>query len=99
MAGKRLEIHPAALSELKSAVEWYMERSEAAAQEFVAEVDRAIDLVIESPRRWPAGEHATRRFILQRFPFAVTYRENESGIQILAFAHGHRRPGYWKERL
>ncbi|HXM21523.1 MAG TPA: type II toxin-antitoxin system RelE/ParE family toxin [Terriglobales bacterium] len=66
MAGKRIEIHPAALAELKSAVEWYLERSEPAAREFVAEVDRAIDLVMESPRRWPAGEHDTRRFVLQR---------------------------------
>jgi plasmid stabilization system protein ParE len=40
MAAKQIEIHPAALAELKSAVEWYLERSEAAAQEFVAEVDR-----------------------------------------------------------
>ena len=76
-----------------------MERSEPAAQEFVAEVDRAIDRVIKSPRRWPAVEHGTRRFILQRFPFAVIYREKDSSIQILAFAHGHRRPGYWKARL
>ncbi len=59
MAGKRLNIHPAALAELKSAVKWYLERSEPAAQEFVAEVDRAIDLVMESPKRWPAGECAT----------------------------------------
>jgi len=99
VAGKRIEIHPAALSELKSAVEWYLERSEPAAQEFGAEVDRAIALVIESPRRWPVVEHNTRRFVLQRFPFAITYREKDSGVQILAFAHGHRRPGSWKERL
>jgi plasmid stabilization system protein ParE len=99
MAGKRLDIHPAALAELKSAVKWYLERSEPAALEFVAEVDRAIGLVFESPKRWPAGEPGTRRFVLQRFPFAVVYREKESGVQILAFAHGHRRPGYWKERL
>jgi hypothetical protein len=44
MAGKRLDIHPAALAELKSAVKWYLERSEPAALEFVAEVDRAIGL-------------------------------------------------------
>lgn len=99
MAGKRIEIHPAALAELKSGVEWYLERSEPAAQEFVAEVDRAIARVIESPRRWPAGEHKTRRFVLQRFPFAIIYRKKDSGVQVLAFAHGHRRPGYWKERL
>jgi len=30
MAGKLLEIHPAALAELGSAVEWYLNRSEAA---------------------------------------------------------------------
>jgi len=99
MAPKRIEIHPAALDELKSAVEWYLVRSEPAAEEFVAEVDRAIGLVMESPRRWPTGEYNTRKFVLQRFPFAVTYRERDSGVQILAFAHGHRRPGYWKERL
>ena len=99
MACKRIEIHPAALAELRSAVEWYLERSEPAAQEFVAEVDRAIALVIESPKRWPVSEHNTRRFVLQRFPFAITYSETDSGVQVLAFAHGHRRPGYWKERL
>jgi hypothetical protein len=80
-------------------VEWYLERSEPAAQEFVAVVDLAVALVIEAPTRWLAGENNTRRFVLQRFPFAIIYRETESGIQILAFAHGHRRPGYWKERL
>lgn len=99
MAVKRIEIHPAALAELKSAVTWYLERSEPAAREFVADVDRAIALVIGSPRRWPVGDHNTRKFVLRRFPFAVTYRERESGVQILAFAHGHRRPGYWTERL
>jgi plasmid stabilization system protein ParE len=98
MARKRIEIHPAALEELKSAVEWYLQRSEPAAEEFVAEVDRAVALASESPRRWPVGEFETRKFVLQRFPFAIVYREENSGVQILAFAHGHRRPGYWKDR-
>lgn len=99
MAAKPLEIHPAALAELKSAVDWYRGRSETAAVKFVAQLDRAIDLVIESPRRWPSGEYATRKFVLRRFPFAIVYREKKAAIQVLAIAHGHRRPGYWKERL
>jgi plasmid stabilization system protein ParE len=78
MARKRIEIHPAALEELKSTVEWYLQRSQPAAEQFVAEVDRAIALVVESPRRWLVGEHNTRRFVLQRFPFAITYRERDS---------------------
>jgi toxin ParE1/3/4 len=99
MAVKPLEIHPSALTELKSALDWYLERNETAALKFASELDRAIDLVIEFPERWPVGEHGTRKFVLRRFPFAVVYRENPAVIQVLAIAHGHRRPGYWKDRL
>ncbi len=99
MAVKSLEIHPAALQELRSAVSWYLDRNESAALKLVSEVDRAIELVVESPRRWPLHERVTRKFVLQRFPFAIIYRETKHSIQILAVAHGHRRPGYWKERL
>ena len=99
MAVKPLDLHPAALAELKSEVAWYFERNEAAASNFVAELDRAIDLVISSPGRWPKDSSGTRKFVLQRFPFAIAYREKETVVQILAIAHGHRRPAYWKDRL
>jgi plasmid stabilization system protein ParE len=80
-------------------VEWYLERNEIAAVEFIAEVDRAIDRVVSAPKRWPSGDNATRKFVLPRFPFAIFYRERDYGVQILAVAHGRRRPGYWKDRL
>jgi plasmid stabilization system protein ParE len=96
---KLLDIHPSALAELKSAISWYLEQNEATANKFVAAVDRAIDLIIESPRRWPAGELETQRFVLQRFPYAIIYQDKESVVTILAVAHGHRQPGYWKDRL
>ena len=99
MAAKTLQFHPAALAEFKEALAWYLEHSETAGLNFVAELDRAVDLVTKSPRRWPVGEHATRKFVLNRFPFAVIYREKKGSIQVLAVAHGHRRPGYWKRRL
>jgi toxin ParE1/3/4 len=99
MAAKALDIHPAALTELKSAVSWYDERSASAGDGFVAEIDRAIELITSAPARWPRGEHGTRKFVLSRFPFAVIYHEKPTTIQILAFAHGHRSPGYWEGRL
>jgi toxin ParE1/3/4 len=99
MAGKPLEIHPSALAEFRSAVAWYLERNTTAAAKFVAEVDRGVELLLKSPERWPAGEHGTRKFVLRRFPFAVVYREKQESIQILAIAHGHRRPEYWRGRL
>jgi len=99
MGVKPLDIHPAALEELKSATVWYLERNETAARNFLAEVDRAVDLIIGSPGRWPTGKHNTHKFVLQRFPYALIYRERETDVQVLAVAHGHRRPGYWKDRL
>ncbi len=99
MAAKALEIHPSALSDLKSALGWDLERNETAAVNFAAEIDRAVSLIIGSPARWPAGEDGTRKFVVSRFPFAIVYREKETTIQILAIAHGHRNPEYWKGRL
>ena len=57
MAAKPLEIHPSALSDLKSALVWYLERSETAAAKFADEVDRAVGLVIES--RQPGRSEST----------------------------------------
>lgn len=99
MTNKPVEIHPAALEELQDAIAWYLERSRAAAVHFATEVERAIELVSESPQRSQRGPQGTGRFILRRFPFAIIYRETESDVEVVAVAHGRRRPGYWKERL
>jgi plasmid stabilization system protein ParE len=99
MVVKRLEIHPSALDEFESSVTWYLERNRVAAEKFAAAVDYAIELVSDFPLRWPQGDYGTRRIILRRFPFAIVYREKQDAIQILAIAHGHRRPKYWKDRL
>jgi plasmid stabilization system protein ParE len=99
MATRELRILPAALDELESAVRWYLRQSPIAAEKFVAEVDHAVDLISAHPMRWPKGKYSTRKLTLQRFPFAVVYRTLSECVEVLAFAHGHRRPGYWKERI
>jgi len=94
------EFHEEATAEYDAAFDWYLERSPDAALRFDAEVDRALAQIIAAPRRWAAGPHSTRRLLLRRFPFTLTYRERSSGdIQILAVAHTSRKPGYWKKRM
>jgi plasmid stabilization system protein ParE len=90
--------HPEALEESAVAEKWYRERSAAAAGAFVAEIDRAVELIGEAPDRWSRHTHGTRRFFLRRFPFTIIYRTGASGAEIIAVAHGRRRPGYWKHR-
>jgi toxin ParE1/3/4 len=92
-------LHPAAIEEAEAAARWYRERSHLAANRFVRELNQVIDKILEAPRRWPRGTNGTRKLNLPCFPFTVVYFESEFHIQILAIAHGRRRPGYWKNRL
>jgi toxin ParE1/3/4 len=92
--------HEEAGAEYDAAFEWYLERSPDAPLRFDAEVEHALAQIHESPRRWAAGSHSTRRFLLRQFPFILIYRERSDGsIQIVAVAHTSRRPGYWAKRL
>jgi plasmid stabilization system protein ParE len=96
-----VDFHHEAGLEFEAAFEWYMDRNPDAAVRFDLEVDRALAQILVAPRRWAAGPHGTRRFLLRQFPYVLIYREHAGSkeVQILAVAHTSRRPGYWKARL
>lgn len=100
MTDRRVELHPEALTETEAALSWYAERSPRAAAAFLAEIDHAISSIVEAPRRWPVLGGEYRRIALVRFPYFIVYREKRNNlIQVLAVAHGRRRPGYWRTRI
>jgi plasmid stabilization system protein ParE len=94
-----LEYLDAALEDAESAARWYSGRSTIAAQEFAEEIDAAITAIERLPNAWPAYDHGTRRYLLRRYPFSVIYRIEPKRILIIAVAHGHRRPEYWRSRI
>lgn len=99
MAPLPIDLHPASIDEARDAREWYAERSSVAGDAFMTELDIAIDHICESPDRWPKYLHGTRRYMLKRFPYLVVYRLIDSRIQVIAVAHGKRKPGYWRHRV
>ena len=86
------------LEEARAVQRWYADRSLLAARAFIAELDRAIELIGQNPSAWPTYVHGTRRYLLRRFPFSVVYLELDGEVEIVAIAHGRRRPGYWRGR-
>lgn len=98
MARLPVEVHPSAFEEAQAAYRWYRERNEAVAKAFLAELDRAVQLISDDPMRWSAYLDRTRRFLLRKFPFSVIYHHSDVAVMILAFAHERRKPGYWKNR-
>jgi len=98
MPARSVEFHPEAIAEARHAVGWYLERSELAAAAFITELDLAIEHILDGPERWSGYASGTRRYLMHRFPYFVVYRLSGETIQVLAVAHGRRRPGYWKAR-
>ena len=88
-----------AIEEAEAAARWYAERSSSAATGFADEIDIAIAAIEQNPDAWPQYDHGTRHYLLRRYPFSVVYRVEPRRILIVAVAHGHRRPAYWKSRL
>jgi len=39
------------------------------------------------------------RGVLRRFPYFLVYRVEPERVVIVAVAHAHQRPGYWKDRV
>lgn len=99
MSAEQVEYFPEANRDLDKAFGWYLERSLQAAEAFMREVDRAVDVIATTPGVWPRFEAGTRRYVLHRFPFNIIYRETAVGIEVVAVAHHKRRPRYWHDRV
>jgi len=95
---KNVRFHPAADEELLSATAWYVERSAAAADGFVREIEHAVARIAEAPGRYPATRYGRRRFVLISYPFDIVYRMLASEVEIIAVAHHARKPAYWRDR-
>jgi len=96
----RLRLHRGATEEFDDAADWYESREVTLGQEFIAPVDASIDQLVENPGlgvRVPGL--AARRLPLRKFPYAIIYVRRDDELFVVAIAHMHRRPGYWRQRM
>ena len=99
----RIQVEDGARDELAAVVAWYEERRRALGADVLAEVRRALELIarhplIGTPVPRVRAEHGSRRLSLRRFPYSIVYRLRDGVVQVIAFAHQSRRPGYWRAR-
>lgn len=94
-----IEYHPEARLELIGALEWYSARSLESAQKFNQQIERAQEAIQRAPNSWAKYLFGTHRYLLKRFAYVMVYRVLGDRIQIVAIAHGRRKPGYWVDRL
>jgi len=59
----------------------------------------AADRIARFPEAWhPLGE-GVRRCRLSRFLYPLIYSIDNGDILVLAVAHLHRQPDYWRDRM
>jgi plasmid stabilization system protein ParE len=88
-----------AQAELDEAIAWYAEQAPGLGDAFFIETLKAIQLVEQHPQAWHPLATNIRRCRLRRFPYSVVYTQDGADILVLAIAHQHRKPNYWKTRL
>jgi plasmid stabilization system protein ParE len=94
----RVVFRRAAQSEFEDAVDWYETRRRGLGEEFVQEVNDAIENAAGRPQQYPVVLGDVRRTVCRRFPFAIYFRVRGESLVILAVFHGRRDPSVWKRR-
>lgn len=91
----RLVVAPLALAELHDAAAFYtLKANVELGLAFVAEFERAANLVLVNPLLGPVFRGNRRRYILRRFPYSIIYQVAAGELRILSIAHHRRRPSY-----
>ena len=93
-----VRLHSQAERELRAAYLWYLDRNVIVADAFQSEAVHSIKAVSDDPLRWPVLSRAARRYVFPRFPFSLVYRVRDDRVEVIAFAHHKRKPGYWATR-
>lgn len=95
----KLHLLEPAEQELDEAVVYYNAQVDSLGDAFLLEVLRVFNLIKQYPDAWHLLGPGIRRCRMMRFPYGVIYATDPEEIVILAIAHMHRRPGYWRDRL
>ena len=85
--------------EFNEAKEFYEAEQPGLGAQFEEQIKHSLLRIQQYPEVWPPERKEIRRYIVHKFPYKILYSVQENKIVVLAFAHLHRQPDYWIDRL
>jgi hypothetical protein len=85
--------------ELDDAITWYNAQAIGLGDAFLIEAIKTFRLIEQYPDAWHRLSRNTRRCRLARFPYGIIYTSDADSELVIAVAHLHRAPQYWRDRL
>ena len=95
---ENIRIEVAATKEVLEATAWYEKESEQTKEHFVADFEKALNLIRHYPEAWPVLHGQYRKCRLSRFPYLIIYSSDRNEISIAAVMHAKQKPNYWAKR-
>jgi len=93
-----IEFHPSARAELDASVDFYESRLEGLGIRLLAAVEEVTERIAASPGAGSPLAGGFRKRLVAGFPFSIVYRISDEQVFLVAVAHQHRRPEYWRRR-
>ncbi len=87
-----------AREEFLAAGEWYERERSGLGEAFLAEVDRALKLILDHPDAFPEMLDGVRKAVVKRFPYCLYFRVRGNVVVVLAVFHSARNPAIWRGR-
>jgi plasmid stabilization system protein ParE len=88
----------AARDELRETISYYEDVRPGLGTQFRDEIYATIRRIEHHPEAWSRLSTNTRRCRTSRFPYGVIYQVDEDDLIVVAIAHLHREPGYWRSQ-
>ena len=91
-------IRPEAEADALEAFRWYNEQLPGLGQEFLAEIDRALESIQAHPEANRKLFREFRRGLVHRFPYSIFYVIHAERIVVFGILHAARDPRLWRKR-
>jgi plasmid stabilization system protein ParE len=91
--------HSEAADELDESFRYYENEYPGRGHRFVKKVEECARRICRYPELGTEELPDIRRMVVDRFPYKIIYMLHNGIVVILAVAHSHRMPVYWKKRV
>ena len=95
---RELIFRPEAEADALEAYRWYNAQLPGLGEEFLAEIDSALEIIRANPELPQKLYREFRRVLTRRFPYAVFYALRDDRIVVFAVLHMARDPRLWRKR-
>lgn len=95
-----IEITQFAEFDIRESIEWYNKAKHGLGNRFYNNVKSTLLRIQENPKHFPIRYKSVRTVSINKFPFLIHYKINESEkiIVVLGVIHTSRNPNIWDDR-